>query len=290
VTSEPRGPSLQSVQLLKPGPSRRSAACATCEQPEHLSWGCRFLQGYFFLGSRLGSSTHRLAGRSTFPAILHGLTGVHKFAYFFSGVPSRLPSACWMAARTRSPLPPGLQLLFRVSSISADLTSSAAALANNEQSPQVFLSWDFPARVVPPFHQRSPSRPVPAPATLMNDRVSVPSFAQRQLPSVPDVAPGTPSVFVVSHHLDGLLRVEACRSVAPCSRSWGSPRFSHQPPARSTFRRTWIPDRRLAYSSRCLTLRSFPLIWQPSLRHRWAIPSCRCSSPASCPVPIAVAS
>lgn len=83
MTSEPRGPSLQSVQLLKPGPSRRSIACATCEQPEHLSWGCRFLQGYCFLGSRLGSSTHKLAGSSTFPAILHGITGVREFAHFF---------------------------------------------------------------------------------------------------------------------------------------------------------------------------------------------------------------
>jgi hypothetical protein len=30
---------------------------------------------------------------------------------------------------------------------------------------------------------------------------------------------------VVSHDFDGLLRLAPCRSVAPCNRSWGSPRF-----------------------------------------------------------------
>lgn len=79
------------------------------------------------------------------------------------------------------------------------------------------------------------------------------------MPSVPDVVPDTPSVFVVSHHLDDLLRVEVCRFVAPCYQSWGPPRFVHRLPARSTSQRTWIPDRPTAYSSRCLTLQSFPL-------------------------------
>jgi hypothetical protein len=33
------------------------------------------------------------------------------------------------------------------------------------------------------------------------------------------------SARVVSHHLDGFLRATARRFVAPCCRSWGSPRF-----------------------------------------------------------------
>ena len=33
------------------------------------------------------------------------------------------------------------------------------------------------------------------------------------------------AVLAVSHDCDGLLRLVPCRSVAPCNRSWGSPRF-----------------------------------------------------------------
>lgn len=37
--------------------------------------------------------------------------------------------------------------------------------------------------------------------------------------------PHTRAVLVVSHDLDGLLRITPCRFVAPCCRLWGSPRF-----------------------------------------------------------------
>jgi hypothetical protein len=33
------------------------------------------------------------------------------------------------------------------------------------------------------------------------------------------------AALAVSHDYDGLLRLVPCRSVAPCNRSWGSPRF-----------------------------------------------------------------
>jgi len=42
--------------------------------------------------------------------------------------------------------------------------------------------------------------------------------------------PHTRAVLVVSHELDGLLRITPCRFVAPCCRLWGSPRFRVLPP------------------------------------------------------------
>jgi hypothetical protein len=61
------------------------------------------------------------------------------------------------------------------------------------------------------------------------------------------------SALVVSHHLDGLLRVCARRSVAPCSRSWGSRPFWLRPhePAQAL-------DREPDHPGRARTLRSLP--------------------------------
>jgi hypothetical protein len=42
--------------------------------------------------------------------------------------------------------------------------------------------------------------------------------------------PHTRAVLVVSHDLNGLLRITPCRFVAPCYRLWGSPRFRILPP------------------------------------------------------------
>lgn len=42
------------------------------------------------------------------------------------------------------------------------------------------------------------------------------------------------SVLAVSHDLDGLLRTELCRSIAPCNQSWGPPDFYFLLPPRTT--------------------------------------------------------
>jgi hypothetical protein len=44
------------------------------------------------------------------------------------------------------------------------------------------------------------------------------------------------SVLAVSHDLDGLLRTELCRSIAPCNQSWGPPDFYFLLPPRATDR------------------------------------------------------
>jgi len=69
----------------------------------------------------------------------------------------------------------------------------------------------------------------------------------------------TRSVLVVPPDFDGLLCSIPCRSVAPCSRSWGSPRFG--PAARPTNRPKSL---RISNESTCLALGSSPRRYRPS--------------------------
>jgi hypothetical protein len=66
------------------------------------------------------------------------------------------------------------------------------------------------------------------------DRPSTDARTNRPLPETlpkmrflrcEDATPHTRAALAVSHDFDGLLRLVPCRSVAPCNRSWGSPRF-----------------------------------------------------------------
>jgi hypothetical protein len=69
---------------------------------------------------------------------------------------------------------------------------------------------------------------------VAKDRPSAVPSADRPLPGLRprtpllrhvDATPRARAALVVSHDFGGLLRPSPCRSVAPCCRPWGSPRF-----------------------------------------------------------------
>jgi hypothetical protein len=85
-----------------------------------------------------------------------------------------------------------------------------------------------------------------------------------------DATPRARAALAVSHDFDGLLQPTPCRSVAPCSRSWGSPRFRSARPGCSPPR---VAALRFASRARSPspwrhTLRSLPLDRSSAPRHR----------------------
>jgi hypothetical protein len=91
---------------------------------------------------------------------------------------------------------------------------------NSRRIPVIF-AWSSPSASLgvskDPLHRTGLSSSTPASIS--------PVFRLRGLgfgPSLPEDE--SCSAFVVFHHLDGFLRREPCGSVAPRSRSWGSPR------------------------------------------------------------------
>jgi hypothetical protein len=142
-----------------------------------------------------------------------------------------------------------------------------------------------PRRPFSPFSTHWP-RPVRASRSIrtsslrvLKDRPSTARSAGRPLPEgAPrnsflrheDATPRVRAALVVSHDYDGLLQPTPCRFVAPCSRSWGSPRFwsallSCSPLRVAAFR---LAARDCSPSPWRATLRSLPLDRSSAPRHR----------------------
>lgn len=115
------------------------------------------------------------------------------------------------------------------------------------------------------------------------DRPSTDMKARRPLPNTPSIqrwivclrhevaTPRARAALAVSHDFDGLLRLASCRFVAPCNRSWGSPRC-----------RLVLPGTRLpcvaAGPRRSERARAFPVVPYPaklSPRHQLCVVSPR---------------
>jgi len=79
-----------------------------------------------------------------------------------------------------------------------------------------FLSWGFQR---PPLHRTESKSPTPGPELRCNARLPLRSF-----PSGMDCRPSRvpPSWFYTT---SAVFPLRPCRSLSPCCRSWGSPRF-----------------------------------------------------------------
>jgi hypothetical protein len=164
--------------------------------------------------------------------------------------------------------PRGLHLAFRALATSPE--PSRNPRKGGHQSGRVLtsflLSWPCPL-VAPPSCHSSASTPG--------------HRCKQRWPSGQGSTPDSCSARVVSHHLDGLLRTEACGFVAPRFRPWGSPRFVPAVPRlrrdvgdpRGLPRSAVIPFKGFpSFSSRTASLRPLPPCLLPRAR---TPPTCR---------------
>jgi len=82
-------------------------------------------------------------------------------------------------------------------------------------------------------HRSGPSLEYPRIVPLLRHPSSSSTPRLRRVLRRVDATRRACSVRVVSHHLDGLLRTDGRRFVAPCCQTWGSPRFQRLTAAQS---------------------------------------------------------